>query len=229
MIFFRFFCALDVCSNSDLSIKIQCRDVNLFVSAILISKQSSKAFHTTLTQWDSCSDSTSFSLNIQDLGVVVPKWALPSWNILGSASWSNVILSLSFLTDFIHYSSFKRRGYLSRFIEIIIFLSTSVTEPSSDLSFLAFAPLWGILFLPVLSCSRRSFTSAVSSKFLQVSLAFICWFLICKSIPTRTPVNCLCLPRYWHGPLHHSNWVSGFILRAHADIHAHWTTNLHSN
>lgn len=81
----------------------------------------------------------------------------------------------------------------------------------------------------LLGCSRKSFISSVSSASSQMPLSFICWFLICKSIPSRTPVNCLCLPRCSHGPLHHSNWVSGFVLRPHADIHAHWTTNLHLN
>lgn len=185
--------------------------------------------HTILLQWETCSDSTSFSLSIQHLGIAAPGWALPPWNILRSASWSSVVLALRFLTDFIRDSIFQKRGYLSKFIEIITFLSASIVEPSSDLSFLAFAPLWVILFLSLLGCSRKSFSSTVSSEFSQMSLSFICWFLICKSIPSRTPVNCLCLPRYSHGPLHHSNWVSGFVLRAHADIHAHWTTNLHLN
>lgn len=64
---------------------------------------------------------------------------------------------------------------------------------------------------------------------LTKSFSFICCSLICKSIPSRTPMNCPYLPRYSHGPLHHSNCVSLFVLRACAHTHIHWITNLHLN
>lgn len=133
--------------------------------------------------------------------MAVPGSILPLWSILGSASWSSVVLTLRFFTNFLSDSIFKKREYFSIFIEIIAFLFTSVMELSSALSFLDF-------FLPVRnsdSASFGQFSSAVSSEFSQMSLSLIFWVLICKSILCRTPVNCLCLPRYSHSPLHHSN------------------------
>lgn len=120
MIFSSFCCTSDVCSNSDLSVKIQNLAVNLFVMSV--SRQSSKVVHSILLQWENCSDSTSFSLSVQHLGVAVSGWALPPWNILGSASQNCVVLPLRFLMDYIHDSIYQKRGYLSSFVEITFLL-----------------------------------------------------------------------------------------------------------
>lgn len=97
-------------SNSDHSIKIQDLAVDLFVSLMSISRQSSKAVHTILLQCESCSDGTSFSLSIQHLLAAVPAWAPPLCSILGSASWRGVVLALRSLVDPIRDDILQKRG-----------------------------------------------------------------------------------------------------------------------
>lgn len=106
---------------------------------------------------------------------------------------------------------------------------SSVVEATSDLSFHGFTPPKRNTVSVSLGLFQEKFCLCSHFSILTKSFSFVWQLLIYKSIPSRTPMNCPCLPRYSHGPLHHSNWVSGFVLRDCSDTHIHWVTNLHLN